>query len=470
MNVEYFISKRIVSAKENKNVFSRPIIRLTIFAIALSVAIMLISLSILDGFQSEITNKVISFGSHIQIFNKEKISDTEEIPLELTDSLLISVQQNSEIKDISNIIYDFGLVKTDDDFMGINLKGVEEDYDFSAFSDKIIDGDRIKSDSSIFISENIANKLKLKVTDKIRVYFPSVNSERANVRPFYVCGIFNINMNELDEFLAFVSLSKLQKLKKWEENEVSLIEIKVSDFTKVDEVKESLRSSLDSITFVSLSELHRLKKMQEDTISFIEIKLLDFSNVDDLAVVPNSLELSLDSFKLSLDSINILIKKNPSKTIVSIKDLYPQIFDWLDLMNVNVVVIIVLMLIVAVVNIITSLLILILEKTKFIGILKSLGTSNLSIRKVFMYNSIYLVFKGLLWGNIIALLILFIQHYFQIISLDPELYYMNSVPISFDLLSFLMLNIGTLIVCFVMMILPTIVITKISAVKAIRFE
>ena len=407
MNVEYFISKRIVSAKENKNVFSRPIIRLTIFAIALSVAIMLISLSILDGFQSEITNKVISFGSHIQIFNKEKISDTEEIPLELTDSFLISVQQNSEIKDISNIIYDFGLVKTDDDFMGINLKGVEEDYDFSAFSDKIIEGDRINSDSSIFISENIANKLRLKVTDKIRVYFPSVNSERVNVRPFYVCGIFNINMNELDESLAFVSLSKLQKLKKWEENEVSLIEIKVSDFTKVDEVK-------------------------------------------------NQLEVSVEDYY--------------NKNIVSIKDLYPQIFDWLDLMNVNVVVIIILMLIVAVVNIITSLLILILEKTKFIGILKSLGTSNLSIRKVFMYNSIYLVFKGLLWGNIIALLILFIQHYFQIISLDPELYYMNSVPISFDLLSFLMLNIGTLIVCFVMMILPTIVITKISAVKAIRFE
>jgi len=407
MNVEYFISKRIVSAKENKNVFSRPIIRLTIFAIALSVAIMLISLSILDGFQSEITNKVISFGSHIQISNYEKSSEKGEIPLELTDSFLISVQQNSEIKDISNIIYDFGLVKTDDDFMGINLKGVEEDYDFSAFSDKIIEGDRINSDSSIFISENIANKLRLKVTDKIRVYFPSVNSERANVRPFYVSGIFNINMNELDESLAFVSLSKLQKLKKWEENEVSLIEIKVSDFNKVDEVKNQLAVSVE-----------------------------DYYN----------------------------------KNIVSIKDLYPQIFDWLDLMNVNVVVIIILMLIVAVVNIITSLLILILEKTKFIGILKSLGTSNLSIRKVFMYNSMYLVSKGLLWGNIIALLILFIQHYFQIISLDPELYYMNSVPISFDLLSFLMLNIGTLIVCFVMMILPTIVITKISAVKAIRFE
>ena len=466
MNVEYFISKRIVSAKENKNVFSRPIIRLTIFAIALSVAIMLISLSILDGFQSEITNKVISFGSHIQISNNEKISDTEEIPLELTDSFLISVHQNSEIKDVSNIIYDFGLVKTDDDFMGINLKGVEEDYDFSAFSDKIIDGELLNSDSSIFISENIANKLKLKVTDKIRVYFSSVNSERANVRPFYVSGIFNINMNELDESLAFVSLSKLQKLKKWEENEVSLIEIKVSDFTKVDEVKESLRSSLDSITFVSLSELHRLRKLQEDTISLIEIKLLDFSKDEE----KRSLELSLDSFKLSLDSINILIKKNPYKTIVSIKDLYPQIFDWLQLQNNSVLFIIILMLIVAVINIITSLLILILEKTKFIGVLKSLGISNWSIRKVFMYNSMYLVFKGLLWGNIIAFSILFIQYHFQIISLDPKTYYMETVPISFDILSFLLINLITLIVCFIMMILPTIVITKISAVKAIRFE
>ena len=407
MNVEYFISKRIVSAKENKNVFSRPIIRLTIFAIALSVAIMLISLSVLDGFQSEVTNKVISFGSHIQISNDEKISDTEEIPLELTDSFLNSVQQNSEVTDVYKIIYDFGLVKTDDDFMGINMKGVDKYYNFSAFSDKIIDGDFLNSDSSIFISENIANKLKLKVTDKIRVYFPSVNSERANVRPFYVCGIFNINMNELDESLAFVSLSKLQKLKKWEENEVSLIEIKVSDFTKVDEVKNQ-----------------------------IEVSVEDYYN----------------------------------KNIVSIKDLYPQIFDWLDLMDLNVLVIIILMLIVAVVNIITSLLILILEKTKFIGILKSLGTSNWSIRKVFMYNSMYLVSKGLLWGNIIALLILFIQYHFQIISLDPETYYMKTMPVSFDLLSFLMLNIGTLIVCFVMMILPTIVITKISAVKAIRFE
>ena len=190
-------------------------------------------------------------------------------------------------------------------------------------------------------------------------------------------------------------------------------------------------------------------------ISYRE-QLVELSKLYKVDEVKNQLAVSVEDYY--------------NKNIVSIKDLYPQIFDWLDLMNVNVVVIIILMLIVAVVNIITSLLILILEKTKFIGILKSLGISNLSIRKVFMYNSMYLVAKGLLWGNVIALLILFIQHYFQIISLDPELYYMNSVPISLDILSFLLINIGTLIVCFVMMILPTIVITKISAVKAIRFE
>ena len=409
MNVEYFISKRIVNAKENKNVFSRPIISLTIFAISLSVAIMIISLSILDGFQSEITNKVIDFGSHIQISNYEKESHKEQVPLELTKSFLNSLDNNSEIQDISKVIYDFGLIKTDDDFMGINLKGVHENYNFSIFSDRIVEGEALNSDSSIFISENISNKLKLKVSDKIRVYFPSLNSAKTNVnvRPFYVCGIFNTKMKELDENLSFVSLSNLQKLKGWKENEVSLIEIKVSDFENINQVRNN-----------------------------IEVSVEDYYN----------------------------------KNIVSIIDLYPQIFDWLQLQDINVTVIIVLMLVVALVNVIISLLILILEKIKFIGILKSLGFSNFSIRKIFIYNAMYLSFKGVFFGNLIAFLLLFIQYYFQIISLNPETYYMEIVPVSFDVFSFFMLNIGILIACFVAMIVPTIIITKISVVKAIRFE
>ena len=252
-------------------------------------------------------------------------------------------------------------------------------------------------------------KFELKVSDKIRVYFPSLNSgeRNVNVRPFYVCGIYNANMKELDETLTFVSLSNLQKLKGWKENEVSLIEIKVSDFSNINHVRNN-----------------------------IEVSVEDYYN----------------------------------KNVISIMDLHPQIFDWLQLQDVNVRVIIVLMLVVALVNVITSLLILILEKIKFIGILKSLGISNWSIRKIFIYNAMYLSSKGVLFGNLIAFLLLFIQYYFQIISLNPETYYMEIVPVSFDIFSFFMLNIGILIACFVAMIVPTIIITKISVVKAVRFE
>ena len=154
----------------------------------------------------------------------------------------------------------------------------------------------------------------------------------------------------------------------------------------------------------------------------------------------------------------------------SIKNLYPQIFDWLNLQDLNVKVIIILMLLVAGINVISSILIVILEKTKFIGILKSFGANNRTVQKVFVYNSLYLVFKGLLWGNSIAFLILFFQYKFSLISLDESTYYMNTVPVSWDFTSFIFLNLGTLIVCFIMMIIPTFFITKISVIKAIRFD
>ena len=407
MNVEYFISKRIVSAKENKNVFSRPIIRITISAIALSVAVMLISLSILEGFQSEVTNKVISFGSHIQIAPYQNVEEKTKSPLQLTDKFITSVSNAKEVSEIHPIVYDYALVKTNTDFLGINLKGVAVNYNWENIKDKITDGKLLSSDSSILISEQIADKLNLQLGDKIRVYFPSINNERVNVRPFYVCGLYNSYMLEFDENMTFVSINKLQKVKSWSEKEVSLVEIQVSDFSDVERVTESLSISVD-----------------------------DYYN----------------------------------KKVRSIHQLYPQIFDWLKLQDVNVSVIILLMLLVAVVNIVSSLLILILEKTSFIGILKSMGVSNWSVRKIFLYNSMYLVSKGLLWGNFIAFVLLFVQYQFELISLDESTYYMSTIPVSFNFASVLLLNIGTLIICLLMMILPTIVITKISAVKAIRFQ
>ena len=403
MNVEYFISKRLVFAKENKNVFSRPIIRITISAIALSVAIMLISLSVLNGFQNQITNTVVSLSSHIQISNINKNEST--IPLVLNDSLLKSIDIEN-IRNISPVVNEFGLVKTDNDFLGVQLKGVSNDYPSNNIQNKITQGNLTFSDSNIIISENISNKLNLNIGDKIRVYFPSIN-KRVNVRPFYISAIYNSNMSEIDNNLCFVNISKLQLLKNWKKNEVSLLELSVNDIDRLDDITKDL-------------------------------------------------SLSIYDYYL--------------KNVKNIKDLYPQIFDWIQLQDMNVKVIIVLMLLVSIMNVVSSLLILILEKTSFIGILKSFGSSNWLIRKVFIYNSLYLVIKGIFYGNIISFSLLLIQYYFNIISLDENIYFMKTVPVSFDSLNIILLNVFTVVFCLIMMILPTLVITKISPIKAIRFQ
>ncbi len=403
MNVEYFISKRLVFAKENKNVFSRPIIRITISAIALSVAIMLISLSVLNGFQNQITNTVVSLSSHIQISNINKNEST--IPLVLNDSLLKSIDIEN-IRNISPVVNEFGLVKTNNDFLGVQLKGVSNDYPSNNIQNKITQGNLTFSDSNIIISENISNKLNLNIGDKIRVYFPSIN-KRVNVRPFYISAIYNSNMSEIDNNLCFVNISKLQLLKNWKKNEVSLLELSVNDIDRLDDITKDL-------------------------------------------------SLSIYDYYL--------------KNVKNIKDLYPQIFDWIQLQDMNVKVIIVLMLLVSIMNVVSSLLILILEKTSFIGILKSFGSSNWLIRKVFIYNSLYLVIKGIFYGNIISFSLLLIQYYFNIISLDENIYFMKTVPVSFDSLNIILLNVFTVVFCLIMMILPTLVITKISPIKAIRFQ
>tara|TARA_B100001287_G_scaffold275251_1_gene282407 strand:+ start:3335 stop:4549 length:1215 start_codon:yes stop_codon:yes gene_type:complete len=404
MNVEYFISKRLVFAKENKNVFSRPIIRITISAIALSVAIMLISLSVLKGFQNQITKTVVSFGSHIQISSIDK--NESIVPLVLNDSLLKSIDIE-KIKNISPVVNEFGLVKTNNDFLGIQLKGVSHDYPLINIQNKITKGNLTLNDSNIIISENISNKLYLNIGDKIRVYFPSINNNRVNVRPFYISAIYNSNMSEIDNNLCFVNISKLQSLKNWKKNEVSLLELSVNDF-------------------------------------------------DRLEYITKDLSLNIDDYYL--------------KNVKNIKDLYPQIFDWIQLQDMNVRVIIILMLLVSIMNVITSLLILILEKTSFIGILKSFGSSNWLIRKVFIYNSLYLVIKGIFYGNVMALSLLLIQYNFNIISLDENIYFMKTVPISFNFLNITLLNVFTVVFCVIMMILPTLVITKISPIKAVRFQ
>ena len=445
MNVEYFISKRIVSAKENKNVFSRPIIRITIFAIALSIAIMLISLSILNGFQNHITDKVVSFASHIQIF-KDNVEDMDS-SIVLYDYFLDSLKVDG-VSDINPVIYEFGLIKTDSDFLGIQLKGVSSEYNWFCIEDKITQGKICHSDSSIIISEMIAANLNIQIGDKIRVYFPSIKNNRVNVRPFYVSALYNSSMSDFDNNLTFVDISKLRRLKNWKDNQVTLIEIFVDNFEDIDDITQN----------VDLSVL--------DFFIDHHNRIVTLQTIDKISELTKKQKLDLDSMcRLNIDKKNAFLIK-----VRNIKQLYPQIFEWLKLQDMNVLVIIILMLLVAIMNIISSLLILILEKTSFIGILKSFGSSNWMIRKIFMFNSLYLLGRGLLWGNLLAFVLLFVQYQFKIISLDETTYYMSSIPISFNIDSIILLNVATVFVSILMMILPTIVITKISPIKAIRFQ
>ena len=445
MNVEYFISKRIVSAKENKNVFSRPIIRITIFAVAISIAVMLISLSILNGFQSQITDKVVSFTSHIHIF-KDNVEDIDS-SIVLYDYFLDSIKVDG-VSDINPVVYEFGLIKTDSDFLGIKLKGVSSEFNWLCIEDKITQGKICHSDSSIIISEMMSVKLNLQIGDKIRVYFPSIKNDRVIVRPFYVTALYNSSMSEFDNNLTFVDISKLRKLKNWRDNQVSLLELSVDNFENIDDITKEV----DLSTF-SFFAGHQRRIMP----------LLTTYRLGELSEKQKS---DLDSMlRLKIDEKNAHLIK-----VRNIKQLYPQIFEWLKLQDMNVLVIIILMLLVAIMNIISSLLILILEKTSFIGILKSFGSSNWMIRKIFMFNTLYLLGRGLLWGNLIAFVLLFVQYQFEIISLDEATYYMSSIPISFNIGSIILLNVTTVFVSFLMMILPTIVITKISPIKAIRFH
>lgn len=407
MNVEYFIAKRLFTAKEKNNSYTKPILRIAILAIALSVAVMLLSIIIVTGFKKDISDKIIGFGSHITIssFTDNQSFETEAIQLD--SALLTSLESNNEIKHINTFATKAGIIKTSDDILGVVLKGVSSDYDWRFFKNNLIDGSVPQlSDSSksnqVLISEQSAKTLQIGVNDKLVMYFVQ---DPPRVKKFEVVGIYNTAFVDFDKLFVLGDIKHIQGLNSWKKNEVGGIELTLNNFKKLEEVTS-------------------------------------------------------DIYDKTAYNLNVQ----------SIKEKTPQIFDWLDLQDVNVRVILILMLIVGGVNMITALLILILERTKTIGILKALGTSNWSVRKVFLYSALNLILKGLFFGNVIGLGFAYLQQKFQFISLDANTYYMNTVPINFDFTYILLLNIGTIVVCYLILIIPSIIITKITPIKAIRFE
>lgn len=408
MNFELFIAKGILSG--DKNNFSRPIVRISTLSITLGLAVMILSMAITTGFKDAVSEKVIGFGSHIQITNFDLNNSWEKAPVSMEQDFYPSIENEPGIKHIQVFANKSGLIKTEDQIQGILFKGIWTDFDWSFFKDKIIEGSPVIIDSAkrtddILISKKIADKMNFALGDEVRVYFINPDEMSPRGRKFKIAGIYETGLEEFDDLYLIGDIRHIQKLNGWQPDQVGGFEIFVDDFRNID-------------------------KMWEQVYNAIGYEL----------------------------------------NATSIKNLYPQIFDWLNLQDMNVIIILVLMVAVALINMTSTLLILILEKTNMIGVLKALGTRNTSVRKIFLYNAAFIIGRGLFFGNLLGIGLAFIQYHFQIIGLDQESYYVPYVPINMDWLPIVLLNVGTLLLCLVFLIVPSYVITKVSPVKAIRWD
>lgn len=414
MNLELFIARKIHFSKEGNRQVTPPAVRIAIVGVALGLAVMILSVAIVIGFKKEVRNKVIGFGSHIQITNFDNNSSYETIPIAVSDSLHQALREFPGIKHIEGYATKMGILKTDSDFQGVVLKGIDTDYDWSFFRNNLKEGELLtidpkKTSTDVIISRYLSDLLGLKLGDSILTYFVQ---EDVRARKFNIAGIYETGFMDYDKLFVLADIKQIRRLNGWEKDEVSGLELLVDDYDKLDQIAEDL--------YFNLVE----KQDRHGNTYFTR----------------------------------------------SIKEMNPMIFNWLDVLDVNVVVILILIFAVAGFTMISGLLIIILERTNMIGILKALGENNVSIRKIFLYISFFLIGKGMLWGNMVGIAICLIQSHFRIIKLDPSIYYLDAVPIDLSIVSLILLNIGTLCASMLMMLGPSYLITKIDPAKSIRFE
>ncbi|MDO4190221.1 MAG: ABC transporter permease [Bacteroidales bacterium] len=413
MHYERFIAQHFHKAdKKQGKSFSKPAVKVATFGIAVGLAVMIIAISVVVGFKKEVRNQVIGFGSHIQITANEFEQTYEHAPIKLANNDIEQLQQMAHIEKIQPIVIKSGIIKTDDSFRGIVLKGVDEHYDWQFFHRNMVVGDTLCPNDTCqyaIISQSTANLLSLDVGDEFITYF--VDSH-VRARKFYVKGIYHTSFSDYDDLYLFTSAEPLRQLLGWKNEEVSSYELLIDDFNQLEQATNKVYALLGN-------------------------------RFDD---------------------------SGPLYSIQNIHQLTPVIFDWLAMLDANAVIILVLMLLVAGFNMISGLLILILERTNDIGLLKALGASNWPLRKVFLYHASYLVGKGMFYGNIIGMAIILLQYFTHLIPLDASIYYVDHVPVSLNFVHIILLNISTAVVSVGMMLLPSHIITKISPVKAMRFE
>ncbi len=406
MKYESYIAKRFFTGSVNNQRLSRAVLYIAITGVALSVLVMIVSICIVTGFKNEITRKVVGFGSHIRLKNFDNNQSYEESPVSIREPFLNTLRADSRIEKITAFASKAGIIKTSEDIQGVVIKGLDSLYKADFFADKMMQG-----------------SFDLSIRDG---QYPAIISKN-------IADKMNLKLNDP---LVVYFIEQPPRIRKFI--------IKGIYSTGLEEFD-------NMYVFSPLSVIQKLNNWTADEAGGIEITL---KHLSDLSSV-NQKVYELSGFQYNT---------------MTIKELYPDIFHWLDLQDVNVIIILVLMILVAGINMISTLLIIILENTATIGLLKALGARNAGIRKIFIYVSSGIVLTGLIAGNLIALTLCYLQYHFHLISLPQESYYVSYVPINFSPLNILLINIGTLTACVLVMIIPSVIITKINPVKSLRYE
>jgi lipoprotein-releasing system permease protein len=414
MNLPYFIAQRLIKGRREGTSFSRPINVIAIIGIAMGLAVMILAVSILTGFKQQIREKIVGFGSNIQILNYDSNYSLETIPISDTQAFIPKIKQIPGIKHIQVFATKAGIIKTNEAIQGVVLKGIGSDFDWRFFKSNMVDGSVFTvtdtgRTNEVIISKKISEMLRLKTGDSFAMYFVQ---DPPRSRKFTICGIYETSLEEFDKMYVFCDIGHIKRLNGWEDDQVSGFEIFIDDFDRLDAMYQAVR-----------------------------------------------------------DVVGYRLLENETKfKVTNIRIRYPQIFDWLNFQDMNVIIIITLMLLVAGFNMISGLLILILEKTNMIGIFKALGSENVTIRKVFLYQAAYLISKGLFWGNVIGIGLAFLQLKTGLITLDASSYYIKTVPVNLQLTHILLLNAGTMAAIILMLLIPSQLISRITPVKAIRYD
>ena len=405
MQLSFFISKRLSQSKQTS--ISKLIVRIATLAVAISVTVMLLAIAISRGYKQQVSQKLSNFQSHILINNLDQNQSYQSLPIEGNADVEQFINAKNGFKHFQKYAIKAGIIKTENDFQGIVLKGVDSQFDFTYLKNSIIAGnipklDTVKLSNQILLSSSLAQKLGFKVGDGIFVYFIQ---DPPRVRKFNIVGIFDTNLGEIDDLYAIVDIKQIQKLNGWSNNLFTGYEVFVNNF-------DSLESKVDLLATVT-------------------------------------------PYTMGITPINLV---------------FPDLFNWLNMLDVNVMIILILMAAVAIINMVTALLILIVERSNMIGMLKALGLNNLNIIKIFLNLAAFIIIRGLLLGNALAIGLGYLQQQFSFIKLSEKDYYVSAVPVSFQPFDFILVNFSCFAICLILLLLPANVVSKISPAKSIRFD